>query len=340
VSTHTHRRIALMVFVLLLMLVALPLRVEAQDTNVFATVTAANVNLRSGPGLDYNEVGAAKANDRFPVIGRAHGSNRVWYKIVLRSGATAWISERVVKISPSPDSVPWLSDNSAKVPLVMDCGANPPVLIVGSHAQVTRPGGLELHDSAGVGKNQVGVVPNKAVVQVIDGPFCTRLAKDFFRIEWIVLTDANKQGYMMEGQSDGKGGYSAYATLSVNTGAATGADTGRPEKLTDSDIQAVTAIFQAVQKKESDLQTTTKALTDEVENTGTDGLAWIVRHVPIYDGKTEHWQSFARYEDLSVMPFDLNSDLDKDPVSIATNILFGNYQTNEELLGSMGCGGG
>src|SRR5258708_40189186 len=105
--------LVVLAFVALLMVPAVP--VQAQDNGPGAVVTAPTVNLRSGPGLDFSDVGAAKINDRFPVVGRAHGSDRVWYKIVLPTGDNAWISERVVKVVPSADNVPWLEDNPAKI---------------------------------------------------------------------------------------------------------------------------------------------------------------------------------------------------------------------------------
>src|SRR5258706_165135 len=80
----TTFRLRCQFFVMLLTLLAVTavpaLQVKAQNTGVTVVVTAANVNLRGGPGLDFNEVGAAKAGDSFDVLGRAHGSNRVWYK--------------------------------------------------------------------------------------------------------------------------------------------------------------------------------------------------------------------------------------------------------------------
>lgn len=115
-------RLFVLILAIIAMTIVFPLPVKAQDTGVTATVSAGIISLQSGPGLEFSSLGTAKLNQTFPVLGRARGSKRVWYKIQLPSGPTAWVSERVVNIDPSPDTLPWLGDNTAKTPLVMDCG--------------------------------------------------------------------------------------------------------------------------------------------------------------------------------------------------------------------------
>ena len=43
---------------------------------------------RAGPGLNFAVVGGAYYGDRFPVIGRAQGTNRVWYQVALPGGVS------------------------------------------------------------------------------------------------------------------------------------------------------------------------------------------------------------------------------------------------------------
>src|SRR5260221_1698879 len=197
-KTFRFRSQFLVVLAFIALLVAPGLQMHAQDNGPVAVVTATTVNLRSGPGLDFSEVGAAKVNDRFPVVGRAHGSDRVWYKIVLPNGDNAWISERVVKVVPSADNVPWLEDNPAKIDMIMDCGIIAPILFVGANVEVTKAGRLALFDEPGEGKDQTSSVALHEIVKVTDGPFCTRLAADFYTIQWLVLTGSGEQGYMYE----------------------------------------------------------------------------------------------------------------------------------------------
>src|SRR5205807_781663 len=115
----------------------------------------------------------------------------------------------------------------------------------------------------------------------------------------------------------------------------------RPSWVTDSDIQTEMGIFGEVQHHtNADAQTVQAELQKVVDASSPAMLAWIVRRVPIYDSKTGRWESFARYQDLSLMHWTLTSQLDTDPVTTTSNILCGNYDSTEEGWQSMGCGGG
>jgi hypothetical protein len=75
-------------------------------------IAASAANLRSGPGLGFEVVGWGQGGERYPAIGRAYGDDRVWYKIRLPDRTAAWISERIVEVVPSADSIPWVDEYS------------------------------------------------------------------------------------------------------------------------------------------------------------------------------------------------------------------------------------
>src|SRR5262249_40064359 len=141
----------------------------------------------------------------------------------------------------------WLSDNNAKIPLIMDCGTFPPVLYLGSFAQVTKQGGLQMYKEAGMGKAWVSNVALNENVRVVDGPFCTRLSAKLYQIQWLVENHSKQQGYMLEGRPDGKGNYMAYTKPRLNTSAKASLGSGRPAEVQDQDIDTVRAIFVGVQ---------------------------------------------------------------------------------------------
>jgi hypothetical protein len=71
-------------------------------------IASSAANFRCGPGLGFEVVGLGQGGERYPATVRAYdGDNRVWYRILLPDGTTGWISERIVEVVPSADSIPW-----------------------------------------------------------------------------------------------------------------------------------------------------------------------------------------------------------------------------------------
>ncbi len=103
--------------VLLVLLFAWP--IPAQETIPFdpsrkATVTAANVNLRSGPGLDYPVVGGVKKQG---LVVDARAQSGAWIK-VKTAETEAWIHSKFLDIE-----LPAISAAAATVPAVPDAVA-------------------------------------------------------------------------------------------------------------------------------------------------------------------------------------------------------------------------
>ncbi len=66
--------------------VLFPLAVNADEIGT-ATITGSLVNVRSGPGLEYNKTDKLPQNTRIPVLVEKDG----WYKVKLPSGETGWV---------------------------------------------------------------------------------------------------------------------------------------------------------------------------------------------------------------------------------------------------------
>jgi hypothetical protein len=338
------RSLIALFLVLLLCCVSSPVQAAGE----IAVITTKQVNLRAGPGLNFNEIGAAYKDERYPVLGRARGSDRIWYKITYNNGA-AWVSERVVTILPSPDQVKWLDgyDGNEKTPMLMNCGVYPPLLYVGASAKVIEANGLELSKEAGLGKAQVGYIKSGTIFKVVDGPFCTRVSATYYLIQWFVEVRPSVRGYLLEGRPivTNTGGYTPYAELQANSG---NVDTPvlesvtnkRPTQATDEAILTLTQIFAQVQAKTLTQDDAESLLRAAAKTYGKDTLAWVVRRIQIYDGKEKAWVSFSRYQDQSLIDFNTHAPLDDDPVSVILSILFGSYTSPSALFDSLGTKGG
>ena len=55
------------------------------------------VNIRSGPGLDYEVIGTLNPNTIMPIIGR--NADASWWQIEIANGTTGWVSGSVVNAS-------------------------------------------------------------------------------------------------------------------------------------------------------------------------------------------------------------------------------------------------
>jgi uncharacterized protein YgiM (DUF1202 family) len=396
-----------------------------------AVITSNAANFRAGPGLNYDIVGGDYYGARFPVTGRAHGTNRIWYQIMLADGQLVWISERVVNIVPSADSVPWLQDNPVTIPFVMDCGTIPPILYTGASGQVIYNGSIALQESAGYGKAIVGYVNYGDQFYVVDGPDCTRLSEGSYQIEWLVQTGTGVRGYLREYWRNDSGRIDTYVALSPSANAfvpdavpdpsasltigmqaqvyvtddglrlrsgpgvsfgelekmpsgtivtvidgpaysggytwwfvrspsgregwaveaadgiqtlvpiASATGDGRPPQVANWHIEQVLEIQRLVATRQMSRKEAEYRLDDIVLEIGTDGLAWITRRAPVYDGQSGHWLSFGQYADdmVDASEVDPNTRFAQDPVGTATDLMFGDYDSADDLVDWFGLKG-
>jgi len=104
---------------------------ETTDTSAPASsgaslVAPGAVNIRSGPGINYNVIGTLNANTTMPIIGRNGDSS--WWQIGITDGANGWVSDSVVNASntegvPLTDAPPL--PKPTPVP-VQPAASNPP----------------------------------------------------------------------------------------------------------------------------------------------------------------------------------------------------------------------
>jgi hypothetical protein len=335
----TYRQLFGLAIALCLVLVSLPITVNAQDGDWVGVVSAGTVNIHATPALDGKNIGFAKKGDSFKITGKARGSNRIWYRVVMPNGGEGWISERVLNITPDPELVPWIGDNNEEeeIPLVMDCGTRQPILYVGTFGVVTKNAGLNITKEPGLGKTAIDRVKYNELFKVVDGPFCTKLSAFAYHIEWLVETGKGVQGYLLEGVPQGRVDYIHYTEPSkTNSG---NVKTDRPVKISDEDIEAVSTIFKDIQSGALAKPEAEGALMTFVKANDKDTLAWIVRRIPVYNHTSGKWESFARYTNLSAMKFKANSQLDLDPVGTTIDIIYGEYETVDQVWEAMGCGG-
>lgn len=75
-------------------------------------VAPGTVNIRSGPGLDYEVIGALSANTTMPITGRNGPGS--WWQLKIAGGATGWVAASVVNAT-NTDAVPVVDAPPAPV---------------------------------------------------------------------------------------------------------------------------------------------------------------------------------------------------------------------------------
>jgi hypothetical protein len=70
-------------------------------------VSPGTVNIRSGPGLEYEVLGSLNPDTPLPIIGRTPDAS--WWQIRITTGQTGWVANSVVKTSQTKD-VPIVTD--------------------------------------------------------------------------------------------------------------------------------------------------------------------------------------------------------------------------------------
>src|SRR5215203_861418 len=67
---------------------------EGEEDALSANVTAAKLNVRSGPGTGYTRVGFVSKNDELKVIGRTRSCQ--WLRVITPSRLVGWVAESFV----------------------------------------------------------------------------------------------------------------------------------------------------------------------------------------------------------------------------------------------------
>ncbi len=112
-------------------------------------------------------------------------------------------------------------------------------------------------------------------------------------------------------------------------------DTGgtRPPSVSDADVARVQQISEAASRGEISQEEAERELEDVAMQVGADGMEWLVRHVPIYDSEGDRWMLFDDYAHEMVEDYDTDPDsssrFEEDPVGTATDLMFGDYDTED-----------
>lgn len=88
-------------------------------TGVEALIDVANIRLRAGPGLSYDQLQFVRANERYQVLGKS--SSGVWFQLDAAGGA-GWIPARYMVLVGDVDLVPVVADDLG---LVLPLGKTP-----------------------------------------------------------------------------------------------------------------------------------------------------------------------------------------------------------------------
>jgi len=76
-----------------------------------AEITGANINIRSGPGMNYYRCGKLNKSGRVTVVGHKSG----WSRIVPPRGSFSWISKQYVKVDPSKPDLGVVTGDEVRV---------------------------------------------------------------------------------------------------------------------------------------------------------------------------------------------------------------------------------
>lgn len=69
-----------------------------------AAVQVQSLNLRAGPGTEYQVVGAAKQGDKLPILGRNLQST--WFRVQVAGVGEAWVFAQLVTVDVQVDKIP------------------------------------------------------------------------------------------------------------------------------------------------------------------------------------------------------------------------------------------
>lgn len=82
------------------------------DTDKYVRASA-SVNVRSGPGIDYDDIGTLEKNEQVAYLGKSSrdSGGMLWYKVKLYSQGTGWVSSKYSKIVSGGDNQAGVADS-------------------------------------------------------------------------------------------------------------------------------------------------------------------------------------------------------------------------------------
>jgi hypothetical protein len=115
---------------------AMPTATPTATPRPFLMATQEGINLRSGPGKDYQKIGVLPANATFEIVGR--NSDASWWLVATRDGLFAWVSADLVSSTNLHSNIPVVT-----IPSLLSWGqpvnAAPAVIPAGSNQSTALP---------------------------------------------------------------------------------------------------------------------------------------------------------------------------------------------------------
>ncbi|MFN8439981.1 MAG: hypothetical protein U0175_04380 [Caldilineaceae bacterium] len=96
-----------------------------------AVVNGSQINLRSGPGLNYSILGAGNGGERYTVVGKS--PDLQWYQVCCYSQQTVWAAAALINLYGSLDQIPIVGASMPIAPTAL------PVLPTPSPTVATQP---------------------------------------------------------------------------------------------------------------------------------------------------------------------------------------------------------
>jgi hypothetical protein len=78
--------------------------VPPMSTPITATVEAEALNVRTGPGVEYDRIGVVRKGDGLDVVARTPAGD--WLKVIAPDGTEGWVAVAYITLNAAPDEIP------------------------------------------------------------------------------------------------------------------------------------------------------------------------------------------------------------------------------------------
>lgn len=318
-----------------------PQRLAVGNSGYVTDEDTTPLNIRTEPGTHGIILAQMVAGDTFEVIDGPRcgeqGNNLRWWYVRSNSNVYGWIAEGSTRPSLVYFVAPLAPGQTAPI---LDSSAYPgdvPVLagdfVLGTATVIVRGLNLRLQPSANA--EILSVLTEGDILMVYVGPYLNR------GFGWWYLSDGNRSGWSVDSVNELVTlafNWSRPESSSVTITASGWAADDQPATVSQADIDYAIDIQRQVSAGTLSVNEAESRLEDLAVDIGAEGLEWLVRRVPIYDG--QNWMSFDTYADNLVENYGTGngtSRLEQDPIGSAMDLMFGNPSPNE-ILNIMGFG--
>ncbi len=113
-----------------------------------------NVNVRSGPGVDFSDLIALAPNTRVEVLGQSNDGR--WFNVLMNDGQEGWVAASLLRLLPTPTPFPTLTP-SPDLTLIAAGSPLPTSVLGGGTVTPTPPGILFAQTPTPVSASTLGV---------------------------------------------------------------------------------------------------------------------------------------------------------------------------------------